>query len=83
MEGLSLYQNNVLQASDAQGKQEASRPINVAQTNLCIGGRVPNVFGSDFAKFSIKSLAVFDECIPAAHTGTVATFYKDYDGSGE
>lgn len=82
VEGLSLYENDVLQASDAQGKQEESRPINVAQTNLCIGGRVPNVFGSDFAKFSIKSLAVFDECIPAARTGTVASFYKDYDGSG-
>lgn len=83
VEGLSLYQNDVLKASDALGKQEPSRPINVAQTNLCIGGRVPNVFGSDFAKFSMKSLAVFDECIPAAHTGSVASFYKDYDGSGK
>ena len=83
MDGLSLYQNEVLKGTDAQGKQEPSRPTNAAQTNFCIGGRVPNVFGSDFAKFSIKSLAVFDECIPAAHTGSVASFYKDYDGSGK
>lgn len=83
VDGLSLYQNEVLKGTDAQGKQEPSRPTNAAQTNFCIGGRVPNVFGSDFAKFSIKSLAVFDECIPAAHTGSVASFYKDYDGSGK
>ena len=82
-EGLSLYENDVLKASDALGKTEASRPVNAAQTNLCIGGRVPNVFGSDFAKFSIKSLAVFDECIPSSEAGRVALFYRDYDGSGE
>ena len=80
---MSLYENDVLKASDALGKTEASRPVNAAQTNLCIGGRVPNVFGSDFAKFSIKSLAVFDECIPSAEAGRVALFYRDYDGSGE
>ena len=82
-EGLSMYENDVLQSSDALGKAEASRPTNAAQTNLCIGGRVPNVFGSDFAKFSIKSLAVFDESIPSAHASSVASFYRDYDGSGE
>nr|XP_058946642.1 uncharacterized protein LOC131774603 [Pocillopora verrucosa] len=82
VDGLSLYQNEVLKATDAQGKQEPARPTNAAQTNFCVGGRVPNVFGSDFAKFSMKSLAVFDECIPAPHTGSVASFYKDYDGSG-
>ena len=83
VDGLSLYQNEVLKATDAQGKQEPARPTNAAQTNFCVGGRVPNVFGSDFAKFSMKSLAVFDECIPAPHTGSVASFYKDYYGSGK
>lgn len=83
MEGLSLYENDLLQATDALGKQEPARPTNAAQTNFCIGGRVPNVFGSDFAKFSVKTLAVFDESIPSAHAGSVAAFYRDYDGSGE
>ena len=82
-EGLSVYENDVLEGSDALGKAEESRPINAAQTNLCIGGRVPNVFGSDFAKFSMKSLAVFDESIPSAHTSSVASFYRAYDGAGK
>lgn len=82
-EGLSLYENGVLKNSDALGKVEAPRPVNAAQTNLCIGGRVPNVFGSDFAKFSMKSLAIFDETIPSAHTSSVSSFYRDYDGVGK
>ena len=82
-EGVSLYANDVLQASDAIGKVEASRQINAAQTNLCIGGRVPSVFGSDFAKFSMKSLAIFDETIPSSEAGTLAAFYRDYDGAGK
>ena len=82
-EGVSLYANDVLQASDAIGKVEASRQINAAQTNLCIGGRVPSVFGSDFAKFSMKSLAIFDEAIPSSEAGAMAAFYRDYDGAGK
>ena len=41
------------------------------------------MFGSDFAKFSMKSLAVFDETIQSAHAGSLASFYRDFDGAGK
>ena len=44
---------------------------------------MPNVFGSDFAKFAMKSLAVFDETIPSQDTSSVGSFYRDYDGAGK
>ena len=78
-----MYENGVLKASDAVGKIVEPRQINSAQTNLCIGGRVPNVFGSDFAKFAMKSLAVFDQTIPSQDVSSVGSFYRDYDGAGK
>ena len=44
---------------------------------------MPNVFGSDFAKFAMKSLAVFDETIPSQDISGVGSFYRDYDGAGK
>lgn len=78
-----MYENGALKASDTVGKVVEPRQINSAQTNLCIGGRVPNVFGSDFAKFAMKSLAVFDETIPSKDISSVGSFYRDYDGAGK
>ena len=82
-EGLSLYEDGIQKASDTLGKTVAHRVVNSAQTNLCIGGRVPNMFGSDFARFSIKSLAVFGESISDKQMSNLASYYNDYDGSSK
>ena len=77
-DGLSMYYNTELKDNDSSGEVSEINPRAVVpeQLNLNIGRNVNGEGSAFYAKFTIGSLAVFDEFIPTQQISAVYEYFK-------